>query len=277
MAQALTPSDLTALRARLRALECGGRAPVLRPIGVAEVDRHFQGGGLPVACLHHVGGEAGPATALALRFADRLAAPSREGGPLIWIAAALEPFGPGLKRQGVAPERLILARAIPPVDRIWAFEEALRTPGVAAAVAELPGLDLIAGRRLQLAAEAGGVTGVLLALDGASVPSGFSAAFPGGVAVTRWHVAAEPSADHPLDPRAPGRPSWRLTLERARNAPPHSWLGDWFMEEDDDAVPAERHTPETRPAGRLDRPDAAVDRPAASPLPALAGGVRSAG
>ncbi|MFY7963059.1 MAG: ImuA family protein [Elsteraceae bacterium] len=252
----------------MRALECGGRAPSLRPVGLAEIDGHFQGGGLPIACLHHVGGEAGPATALALRFADRLSAPERTQGPLVWIAAVLEPFGPGLARQGVAASRLILARAERSADRLWAFEEALRTPGVAAAVAELPGLDLTAGRRLQLAAEAGGVTGILLSLEGAAIPA--------GVAMTRWHVAAEPSADHPLDPRAPGRPFWRLTLERARNASPHSWRGDWFMEEDDDALFA-ASMPLDQPTDPLHRPDPAVDRPAAPPFPAAAGGFRSVG
>ena len=254
---------------------------MIRPTGLAGVDTHFQGGGLPIACLHHIGGEPGPGTALALRFADRLGLPERAKGPLIWIAAVLEPFGPGLAGQSVAASRLILVRALRPADRVWAFEEALRTPGVAAAVAELPSLDLIAGRRLQLAAEAGGVTGVLLSLESDGVPA---RAIPAGVAVTRWHIAAEPSADHPLDPRAPGRPFWRLTLQRARNAPPQVWRGDWFMEEEDDTVSGQgdRSQPESTPPFErspdpVDRPDPIVDRPAASPVPAVAGGLRQAG
>ena len=137
MTQVSPPLDLTALRARLRALECGGRAPTLRPTGLAGIDAHFPGGGLPIACLHHVGGEPGPATALALRFADRLTLPERALGPLVWIAAVLEPFGPGLAGQAVAASRLLLVRALHPADRVWAFEEALRTPGVAATVSRM--------------------------------------------------------------------------------------------------------------------------------------------
>ena len=45
---------------------------------------------------------------------------------------------------------------------MWAVEEGLRAPGLAAIVGEIGRLPMVAGRRLQLAAERSGVTALLL-------------------------------------------------------------------------------------------------------------------
>ena len=55
-----------------------------------------------------------------------------------------------------------MVRARPRAARLWALEEALRSPGLAAALAEVEQLSLTQSRRLQLAAEAKGVTALLL-------------------------------------------------------------------------------------------------------------------
>jgi protein ImuA len=89
------------------------------------------------------------------------------------------------------------------------MEEALRCPALGAAVLMAgsgQGLDLTATRRLHLAAEAGGVFGLLLRPDGAAGAS---------AARTRWHIA-------PLASDA--APRWRLTLLRQRGGAP---AGPW--------------------------------------------------
>ncbi|MDQ2103547.1 hypothetical protein QSG27_12680, partial [Azospirillum sp. C340-1] len=82
------------------------------------------------------------------------------------------------------------------------------------------GLDLTASRRLQLAAESSGVTGILLqnASRNAARRSAASAA------VTRWRIAPAPS--QPEEPGV-GDPRWRAELERCRGGRPGAWLLEW--------------------------------------------------
>lgn len=80
----------------------------------------------------------------------------------------------------LTPDQLVLISATSEAELLWATEEALRSgaAGLVIAAPEKP-LSLIAGRRLQLAAEAGRTTGILITgLDGGS-----------NAAETRWHCA----------------------------------------------------------------------------------------
>ena len=66
-----------------------------------------------------------------------------------------------------------MVRAGPRDARLWALEEALRSPGLTAVLAEVDRLTLTQSRRLQLAAEAKGVTAFLLRpLAACDAPSG---------------------------------------------------------------------------------------------------------
>jgi protein ImuA len=210
-------AGLESLRARVRAIEGGGvdfgrEAAALG----GPLDAALPWGGLPYRALHEVGGLAatGAVAAFARRFLDR-------GGALVWcrdpkVAAELgEPYGPGLARFGLDPERMILVRCGDQGEVLWSFEEALRCRGVACAVAELGprGLDLLASRRLQLAAEAGGGAGLALR-PGEPDPSP-------NAALTRW--LAEPLAA----PGAAAAISWCLTLWRAKGGSPGAWAVRW--------------------------------------------------
>jgi protein ImuA len=105
-------------------------------------------------------------------FALGLAAQLRRPGALIWIQqdmAALEggqPYGPGGALFGFDPARLLLVRTATAKDALWAMEESLRCPGVAAVIGELSGAgdaaDLTATRRLNLAMQARDILGMLL-------------------------------------------------------------------------------------------------------------------
>ena len=170
-------------------------------------DTSLIGAGLVRGALHEVCA-ATPGSGVA--FAAILLA--RCGGQVLWISTEQESnlvWPPGLIPFGLAPESLILARAARWPEALWAMEEALRCPALGAAVLMAgagQGLDLTATRRLHLAAEAGGVFGLLLRPDGAAGAS---------AARTRWHIA-------PLASDA--APRWRLTLLRQRGGAP---AGPW--------------------------------------------------
>ncbi|WP_431857075.1 ImuA family protein [Azospirillum sp.] len=219
MAETAKATLLAELRSRIRRMEgLGGEAGGgVLPFGVAGLDAGLPDGGLPLGCLHEVTAEdAGAGTAFAAALLARLAA--ARGAPVLWVVRGRDLHAAGLAAYGLTPERLIAVRAEREADALWALEEALRCNRLAAVLGEVRGLDLTASRRLQLAAEAGGVTGLLL-------QTGEGRAGAASAAVTRWRVAPAPS----LTDGEPGvgAPCWRLELLRCRGGRPGSWLVGW--------------------------------------------------
>ena len=209
---------LAGLRARIRGLEGvdGGPGEVLG-LGVPPVDAALAGGGLPLGCLHEVLGttEDGAATGFVALLLARLAA--RAGRSVLWLTAEGDLHAPGLAGYGLTPDRLVVARGRKPADLLWGLEEAARSDAVAAVVGEVESADLAASRRLQLAAEAGGVTTFLLRRRGAEVTSS---------AVTRWRVAALGSRPVAGEPGI-GHSCWQLDLLRCRSGCPGRWPVAW--------------------------------------------------
>jgi protein ImuA len=173
-------------------------------------------------------------------------------GPVLWCLKRPDLYGPGLLAHGLDPARLVLVCAKRDDELLWAIEEGLRTPGLAAVVGEIGRLPMVAGRRLQLAAERSGVTAFLLRRwrNGEEVMAERERP---SAAVTRWRVAALPSCPHlaPLARRAPspvipgsspgrgglgwgqsearegkwiGTPRWRIELLRCRGGAPAQWV-----------------------------------------------------
>jgi protein ImuA len=211
MDHAMGRAGLDSLRARVRAIE-GGGVDFCREVARLgpPLDAALPWGGLPYRALHEIGGLA--ATSAVAGFARCFLA---RGGALVWsrharVAAQLgELYGPGLARFGLGPERLIVVQCADEDEVLWSFEEALRCRGVACAVAEVGQLDLLASRRLQLAAEAGGGAGLVLRPEPDALPN---------AALTRWR--AEPLA------RIDGL-FWRLVLWRAKGGAPGVWTVRW--------------------------------------------------
>jgi protein ImuA len=224
---------LEGLRARIRRLEgIGGAGGRVLPFGVPVLDAALPDGGLPLCCLHEVAaGDAvgGAATGFAAALLAAAARAMGAAAPAIWITRSHDLYAPGLAPYGLTPDRLVLVRADRPVDVLWALEEVLRCPGVGAVLAEVGSgagaLDLAASRRLQLAAESGGVTGLLLRLGGAPERR------PASAAVTRWQVDPAPSLPETdrLGAAEPGIGAvrWKLRLLRCRGGRPGSWLAGW--------------------------------------------------
>ena len=136
----------------------------------------------------------------------------RHPGPLIWIAPAHAPERPMLRGlpSGVG-ERLHLLRPVGETDLLWCIEESLRAAPVGLVIAEPEKpLSLTAGRRLQLAAEAGRSTGLLLIREGAG----------SNATETRWHCApmASPARDSTLH-------HW--ALNKNKRGTTGSWVLNW--------------------------------------------------
>ena len=210
---------LDELRARLARLDHGDRTcrPIL-PLGLAAVDRVLPGGGLARGCLHELCGA--PDRAAAAGFAAALLGRLAADGHALWIGPRDDLYAPGLVAQGLPPERLIVVRAGPRDDRLWALEEALRSPGLTAVLAEVDRLTLTQSRRLQLAAEAKGVTAFLLRpLAAWAAPT---------AAMTRWLITPLPEEAATADAsRAWGPPSWRVELIRCRGGRTGAWAIAW--------------------------------------------------
>lgn len=114
----------------------------------------------------------------------------------------------GARALGLDPGRVLLIRARREAEALWAFEEALKSGAVAAALCALDSPSLVATRRLDFAARSGQARAMVLR---SAPPSDLSAAR------LRWRIASAPSAPHPLDPRAPGAARLRAELARSRD------------------------------------------------------------
>ncbi len=210
------------LRARIgqvtRGQVSGKSSDSARPASLAfgwpPIDAALPGNGLATGALHEV-----TDTAAALFIAGILA---RLTGSVLWVIERQDLFAPALAGVGLHTHRVIYAEADNSTAVLLVMEEGLRHAGLAGVVGEVSGrLTLTASRRLQLAAEASGVTAFALRR-----PYKTTASEP-NAAVTRWRVAASPS-DPPM-PWAPGVPGlgrarWQIDLVRCRGGEPGSWI-----------------------------------------------------
>jgi protein ImuA len=233
-------------------------------LGVLEIDRVL-GGGLACGALHEVAacGEthiaAATGFALAVTSTKRPLPAPRNDGTVVWVAedmALLEsgvPYGPGLDFHGLAPERLLTIAGAKADDVLWVMEEALHCRAVSVVIGEVRStreLDLVATRRLSLAAAAHGATALLLRTAPGTEAS---------AAATRWVAGAAPDpfferggtssaggrsgiqswiptriaahSDPPLagGSKGIGPPRFDLALTRNRRGPLGSWMLEWSV------------------------------------------------
>ena len=217
---------LPELREQIRRIERPAAAThEVLPFGVAAIDGVLPGGGLSRGALHEILGLGGDeedgvlAAAFAAGIIARLMA---EGdGMGLWCLPRPDLYGPGLAAHGLDPGRLVLVWAPRDDEILWAMEEGLRAPGIAAVVGEVGALPAVASRRLQLAAERSGITAFLLRRWRDGGQAARERALP-NAAITRWRIAALPSQPPQGEPGV-GRPRWRVELLRCRGGEPACW------------------------------------------------------
>lgn len=145
----------------------------------------------------------------------------KRGAPLSTL-----PHAQGLAQMGLDPARLILIEAADAPALLRAGLEGARCAALAAVVLETWGAlrdyDLVASRRLVLAAEASRVPVILLRGEAQPRPS---------AAHTRWQIASAPSLAQTTDPllgRLPGPAALALDLLRQRGGPAGAaWRLEW--------------------------------------------------
>ncbi|MCA8883370.1 MAG: hypothetical protein KDA50_06440 [Rhodobacteraceae bacterium] len=127
-----------------------------------------------------------------------------------WLPERLYPFGVG----GFDPSGLVLVQTEDQTDALAVAEDALRDGTVPFVVLEVTApISLTAGRRLQLAAKAGGTTGICL------TPEGMGS----NAAETRWHCVPV------FDPQESTLQCWTLTKNKSGT------LGAWHVRWDQEA------------------------------------------
>jgi protein ImuA len=240
MPAAARPS-LATLRAEIAALERGvgergvrAIAPEVIGFGDARIDGRLPGGGLALKSWHAFAGEGLDleTAAASAAFVARLAAPLAARGEMVWVLRRDDLYAPGLAGLGLPAERLIQVCARDEDEALAVMEDALRTPGVAAVFGEADAVDLVAGRRLQLACEQSQATGFVLRRR---PYGGAGKGGSGSAAATRWSIAPSPSEPAPGEPGL-GAPRWRVTLERCRGGRTGAWILEG-KEEDSAAHP----------------------------------------
>lgn len=217
---------LAGLRDDIARIEANGPSGMLgrTALGHAEADAVLQGG-LARGALHEVFAE-GRHSAAAAGFIAGLAHRVSADRPLLWVRqdfAAVECGAlsmSGWRELGLDPRRLVMVHAPDVESALRTTADALACDALGAVVMEIWGetrlLDLVASRRLTLAARASGVTALLLRVAAAPLSS---------TAETRWTVRPA---------RSPPRPEWQawgapvLETQLVRNR--HGLTGHWFME-----------------------------------------------
>ena len=236
-------ASLSKLRRRLARMESVRPADVGARVatGCAAID-DWLGGGLGRGRLHEVMAAEREDAGSVAGFAAMLALRAGEGRPLLWLrteAAERQSgrlYATGLGELGLDGGAVLVGLVADDSALLKAANDAARCAGVGALLVECWGdprpLDLTATRRLMLAAEASGVTVLLLRMAAAESPS---------VADTRWRVKAAPSV--PLadgtEAGAPGHPVFEIELLRRRAGPAGvTWRVEWNRERREFQEPA---------------------------------------
>ena len=225
-------NTLASLRGSIERIESHGDAYAPRKValGHAAADATLQGG-LALGAMHEVFCEGGRQSATATGFVAGLAGRVTARRPLLWIRqdfAEIETGAlsmSGLVELGLDPRLLVTVRAADVEAALRTAADALACDALGAVVLEVWGetrqLDLVASRKLTLAAQASGVTGLLLRMAAEPQPS---------TAETRWIVRAAHSP--PSEPfGAWGAPVFDVELVRNRHGPVGRWIMEWKCDE----------------------------------------------
>jgi protein ImuA len=193
------------------------------------------GGGLARGAVHEIFAE-GRQSAAATGFVAGLARRVSARRPLLWVrqdfveqeSGALSMSG--FNELGLDPRRVVSVHAPDVESALRTTADALACDALGAVVMEIWGetrrFDLVASRKLTLAARISGVTGLLL--RPAAVPSP-------STAETRWIVRAAHSPPDTAWPdkvwQAWGAPVLDTQLVRNRHGPTGQWIMEWKCDE----------------------------------------------
>jgi protein ImuA len=229
-------NTLAALRGSIERIEthADAIAPGRVMLGHADADAALQGG-LAVGAVHEVfaeGRQSAAATGFIAGLAGRLGLAGRaiaRRRPLVWVRQDFTEIESGavsmsgLAELGLDPRLLVTVRAADIDTALRTAADALACDALGGVVLEVWGqarqLDLVASRKLTLAAQMSGVTALLLRVGAEPQPS---------TAETRWIVRA---AHSPPSTSAWGAPVFDAQLVRNRHGPVGQWIMEWKCDE----------------------------------------------
>jgi protein ImuA len=225
-------STLATLRDRIERIEAHGEAysPRRVALGHGDADATLQGG-LALGAMHEVFAEAGRQSAAATGFVAGLAGRASARRPLVWVRQDFTEIESGALSMsgwaelGLDSRTVVTVRAADVDTALRTAADALACDALGVVVLEVWGqarqLNLVASRKLTLAAQASGVTGLLLRVAAEPVPS---------TAETRWIVRAAHSP--PAQSwNAWGAPVFDAQLVRNRHGPVGRWIMEWKCDE----------------------------------------------
>jgi protein ImuA len=224
---------LSTLRRCIERLEANDEAYPLRrtPLGHAEADASLQGG-LALSKIHEVFAQAGRQSAAATGFVAGLANRVAARRPIVWIRQDFTEIEAGsismsgLVELGLDPGLLVTVRVTDVDHALRTAADALACDAVGVVVLEVWGearlFDLVASRKLTLAAQASHATGLMLRM--AAEPRA-------STAETRWIVRAAHSPPASSPSSAWGSPLLEAQLVRNRHGPTGRWIMEWKCDE----------------------------------------------
>lgn len=169
-------------------------------------------------------------------MAYALAGLGASDGTILWVTSPRMvqehglPYGPGLKRFGIDPARLVIVRARDRLDALWAVEEGLKSQKLAAVVGEVEGIDLTESRRLSLTTRER-MTRCILILRSEKAPSSAS--------YSRVALRAHTSEPPHFAAHAPGESRAHANLVKHRGGKrPHDHVLEWTHAPDNFPVAA---------------------------------------
>ncbi len=195
-----------------------GESAVL-PFGIDVLDERLAERGLALGGLHEVSPatptltDDAAATLFAVGIAARAAASN--GRRVLWAVTRFDLYAPGLEQAGLDPATLLFVEARDDRDVLAVMEDGLRHRSLAAVVGEVKRADMVATRRLQLAAMQGGTPALLARRWRRQEVCPLTEM---SAAMTRWRIGCAPSARLPAP--GVGRARWTVELARQRGGPP---------------------------------------------------------
>jgi protein ImuA len=232
-------NTLATLRGDIERIETHSDLHALKRValGHAEADAMLRGG-LARAAVHEVfaeGHQSAAATGFIAGLAGRiLAGRITARRPLVWVRQDFSDIETGtlsmsgLSELGLDPRCLVTVRAEDGEGALRSAADALACDALGAVVLEVWGeprqLDLVASRKLTLAAQSSGVTALLLRIAAQPAPS---------TAETRWIVRAahSPPVTAAASWSAWGAPIFDAELVRNRHGPVGRWIMEWNCDE----------------------------------------------
>ncbi len=188
-------------------------------LGLEQMSAAFPNAVFPTGMLHEFTTDRPESAAASSGFlGGLLGGLMQENGAAIWIGCRRNLFPPALKSFGVKPENIIFIDLPGEKKILWAMEEALKCPGISAVVSEVSDLSFTDSRRLQLATEQSGVTGLILRHPGRKLST--------NACVARWRITPLSSENDGQMPGV-GYPRWNVELLKIRNGKPGTWTVSW--------------------------------------------------